>query len=81
MCDYSNQADVRKQALADMVRDAEDANLYDLVLTPRDVEEAIKRVRQLHRRDVHNYCSHCYGYMGTSAFYPCPTVKALDGEQ
>lgn len=29
MCDHSNQADVRKQALAEMIQEAEEAGLYE----------------------------------------------------
>jgi len=43
-------------------------------------EEAVKRVRELHKKDNHGYCTYCYTYMGTASFYPCSTIKALDGE-
>jgi len=42
--------------------------------------EAIQRVRKLHNKDQHGYCHYCYGYMGTTSFYPCPTIVALDGD-
>jgi hypothetical protein len=38
------------------------------------------RVRELHKKDHHGYCTYCYTYMGTASFYPCPTIQALDSE-
>lgn len=43
--------------------------------------DALVRVRALHYKDEFGYCGWCYGYMGTSSFYPCPTIKVLDGDQ
>jgi len=38
--------------------------------------EAIKRVRELHiqETEIAEFCEECL------AIYPCPTIKALDGE-
>lgn len=48
--------------------------------------EAIERVRQLHQ-PIENgewepHCSHCREGVGYVDFvdYPCPTIKALDGD-
>lgn len=54
-------------------------------------EQAIQRVRKLHKRDEEwhqngrDLCSECraadeFGRV-VQAEYPCPTIKALDGEQ
>ena len=43
--------------------------------------EAIQRVRELHKRweyksgELSDICQHCHDEL-----YPCPTIKALDGE-
>jgi hypothetical protein len=48
---------------------------------------AIERVRTLHAPIPHPYpealqlCTHCGNEVDGSWFYPCPTIKALDGEQ
>jgi len=42
--------------------------------------KAINCVRELHAKDHHGYCTYCYTYMGTASFYPCPTIKTLDGD-
>ena len=57
-------------------------NLVELV---RRYEQAIQRVREIHRKhELLNYCLHCgvdvQDPLGPQQ-YPCPTVKALDGEQ
>lgn len=39
------------------------------------MQQAIQRVRELHFQDEPNWCFHC------DDLYPCPTIKALDGEQ
>lgn len=49
------------------------------------VLEAIARVRELHKPDENGrYCIECdpesCGCAGF-VYYPCPTIKALDGEQ
>lgn len=46
---------------------------------------AIARVRELHK-PVDNYCDECSMYLVEDKYsvyigYPCPTIKALDGEQ
>jgi hypothetical protein len=52
----------------------------------KEMREAIVRVRELHKPGgkEFKYCRHCeigtvsgYDY----ADYPCPTIKALDGEK
>jgi hypothetical protein len=49
---------------------------YELEI--RMLDEAIQRVRELHERKG-NICLECADTgWGT---YPCPTIKALDGEQ
>jgi hypothetical protein len=49
----------------------------------KEMREAIVRVRELHQQDG-NYCTYCadLGAYGNpkEAEYPCPTIKALDGE-
>ena len=49
-----------------------------------DMQDAIRRVRKLHKSEDGNFCDHCeygdvFGY--DLVPYPCPTIKALDGEQ
>jgi hypothetical protein len=52
-----------------------------------EAKEAIQRVRELHSPIPHPYqeefqlCSHCGNEVDGSWIYPCPTIKALDGEQ
>jgi hypothetical protein len=109
MCDYSNQASIRREALADMICIAEEAGLYeaetklygiqttsvgeiDWQKTCSQAWDAIKRVRKLHKvikqnnaacgdidccgeYEEWNECQVCFCY------YPCDTIKALDGEQ
>jgi len=45
----------------------------------KELESSIQRVRELHAReeDAESYeiCDYC------CMLYPCPTIKALDGEQ
>jgi hypothetical protein len=48
------------------------------------LSKAVERVRELHREDSSGDCSACvidaqYGAK-MYADYPCPTIKALDGE-
>lgn len=56
------------------------------------LEDSVKRVRDLHNNNVDsNYCSHCSNcfiderkgltFHSTPVKYPCPTIKALDGNQ
>ena len=48
----------------------------------RGKTETEKRVRELHKPwhyksgEISDICSHCHDEL-----YPCPTIKALDGEQ
>jgi hypothetical protein len=46
--------------------------------------KATNRVIKLHK-NVNGYCTHCRfhfdGALEDDAEYPCPTIKALDGEQ
>ena len=63
-------------------RPAGDQALFDsMALTISDLDDAIERVRELHSReeeeDAESYeiCDYC------CMLYPCPTIKALDGEQ
>lgn len=48
------------------------------------MNEAINRVRELHREDSSGDCSACVvdAQYGAKMYenYPCPTIKALDGE-
>lgn len=44
---------------------------------PDGAEAAVARVRALHTED-HGCCSHCT--REDAVLYPCPTVRALDGE-
>lgn len=51
-----------------------------------DLHETLERVRRLHKKykgDVQAFCEHCQDSRQSSgmALYPCPTLKALDGEQ
>lgn len=52
-----------------------------------ELEEAIERVKEMHAKDYDNSCLTCikaYDYEeGLPIYeeYPCPTIKALDGEQ
>lgn len=41
---------------------------------------AIQRVRELHKKNGIR-CNSCGDDRGDYALYPCPTIKALDGEQ
>lgn len=48
-----------------------------------DFYQAIKRVRELHKpveNEIGTYCYECIDNPD-SWRYPCPTIKALDGEQ
>lgn len=50
----------------------------------RNLEQAIQRVRELHNQ-IGEYCGYCAD-IGSCCNpkdfeYPCPTIKALDGEQ
>lgn len=42
----------------------------------KEMREAIVRVRELHWKTRNGHCAHC-----SMPVYPCPTIKALDGEQ
>ncbi len=78
MCDYSNQADIRRQVLTDMIKIAEEAGLYENEPTLEEAAEAVKRVRQIHKKMKHSYgkiaCTEC------GQTWPCQTTRALDGE-
>lgn len=39
---------------------------------------AIERVREIHSETKWNQCAHCSEWYED---WPCPTIKALDGEQ
>jgi hypothetical protein len=47
----------------------------------------VERVRELHSKTENGKCHHCiddYNFMDSKLDwedYPCPTIKALDGEQ
>jgi hypothetical protein len=47
----------------------------------------VERVRELHSKTENGKCDHCiddYNFMDSKLDwqdYPCPTIKALDGEQ
>lgn len=41
---------------------------------------AIQRVRELHKQNGIK-CNSCADDRGDYELYPCPTIKALDGEQ
>lgn len=54
-----------------------------------EAQEAVKRVKALHKPKIRDwgdelgkvFCGHCYEAYDYYAFeYPCPTIKALDGE-
>lgn len=49
-----------------------------------NAEEAIQRVRELHKQ-IGDYCGYCAdigSYCNPKEFeFPCQTIKALDGEQ
>jgi hypothetical protein len=87
MCDYSNQASIRREALADMIRIAEEAGLYEDEPTLDEAVAAVKRVRELHKpvtpTNDEAYCAVCCdgGDYCDLTIYPCETIKALDGEQ
>jgi hypothetical protein len=93
MCDYSSQAAIRKEALAEMIRMAEEAGLYEDEPTLDEAVEAVKRVRELHKEVDANdsVCGDpdcCGEYIEDWTVcqecycdYPCKTIKALDGEQ
>jgi hypothetical protein len=86
--------EARRQALVDMIKITEEAGLYEEPEPTFDeINNAIKRVRELHKEVDANdsvcgdpdccgeyiedwtMCQDCY------SDYPCPTIKALDGEQ
>lgn len=59
---------------------------YELEI--RILDEAIQRVRDLHKPMILDgapigweACVFCYGDDGSPWVYPCPTIRALDGEQ
>jgi hypothetical protein len=57
------------------------SSMYDSVIKHyNDQEDAINRVLDLHREDVEGHCPACRKDVGYES-YPCPTIKALDGEQ
>ena len=79
MCDYSSQAEIRRQALEELIQISEEAGLYDAEVTLDDAQAAIQRVRELHHtvseEGAPDKCSECLFW------YPCDTIKALDGER
>lgn len=70
---------------------SKDQELFDgMARTIADQQEAIERVRELHKpveasteRGMRQICQECWDIAGErlAAVYPCPTIKALDGEQ
>ena len=76
MCDYSSQAAIRKEALAEMIRMAEEAGLYEDEPTLDEAVEAVKRVRELVDRLENKEAFH------QLTAYACAEeiLKALDGE-
>jgi hypothetical protein len=44
-----------------------------------DANKSIERVRELHKNN-NGRCNECVGDV-VMEIYPCPTIKALDGEQ
>lgn len=46
----------------------------------QELKAAIQRVRELHKR-TYEYCANCLDPQGFGVPYPCPTIRALDGEQ
>jgi hypothetical protein len=79
MCDYSNAAAaLRKEWLEDMIKIAEEAGLYEDEPTLDEAVDAVKRVRQIHKKMKHSYgkiaCTEC------GQTWPCQTTRALDGE-
>lgn len=55
----------------------------------KPLQEAIERVRELHKPNDYNECAHCLAMTEEGGHdnlclptvaYPCPTIKALDGE-
>lgn len=58
----------------------------DIVDHNLEMQQAIERVRELHKPDNWNDCEHCSIIASPDgneylSRYPCPTIKALDGEQ
>jgi hypothetical protein len=49
----------------------------------KELKDSIQRVRELHYKTNGGYCHCCcQGSIECEPFpYPCPTIKALDGEQ
>ena len=52
----------------------------------KELLAAIERVRELHKEDNTGYCELCTAIATPDGSdylskYPCPTIKALDGEQ
>jgi len=67
---------------------SKDQELFDgMARTIADQQEAIERVRELHKEFAGNIpgdlelCDVCHDANGVPMYYPCPTIKALDGEQ
>jgi len=88
MCDYSKNAEaLRREWLADMIKIAEDAGLYEDEPTLDEAVEAVKRVRKLHKPSEtlgiwDKVCSVCTeGDLHDYVEYPCETIRTLDGEQ
>lgn len=51
----------------------------------KEMREAIARVRAVHKPDENNHCCRCIaGYVHPYPYnyaYPCPTIRALDGDK
>ena len=59
--------------------------LNNLVLIEKELLWALERVRELHKQVPGPYddyvCDHCTDLYGDDAIpYPCPTIKAIEGE-
>ena len=59
-------------------------------MTQEETAAAIQRVRNLHttktftsyiRNETWVYCESCYDEDGYAFTYPCPTIRALDGDE
>jgi len=79
-------SDVEMHAEIDRLR-VENRELRDIRLNMgrgiNMLRAAIERVRALHRRtpwDGRVLCTGCYDDAGSYEVFPCPTLRALDGE-
>lgn len=63
-----------------------DPTVVALYQTAKDHQDAIGRVRALHVRvdlapdALTTVCAHCCDSYGGVVDWPCPTIRALDGE-